>query len=116
MAKIWSSETKWCRELHSGVNCVITVLMRFGKPTRSTFVDELGVSKGGLPLQCEFAGLEMLHLPLQLGCICNAVVSTVKIALHTPGSGYPLCLHSLTKQNSLSHIYVFIVKRHFHCQ
>lgn len=51
---------------------------------RSTSSDELGAFRGLLPLPCEFTGLEMLHLPLQLGCICNAVVSTVKIGSHIP--------------------------------
>lgn len=78
MVQIWSWEAAWCRDLHSGVNCVITAFNELWLTGRSTFSDELGVFRGGLSLPCEFTGFEMLHLPLQLGCICNAVVSTVK--------------------------------------
>lgn len=33
-------------------------------------------------------GLKCYTFLLQLGCICNAVVFTVKIGLHTPTSGH----------------------------
>jgi len=114
MVRIWSSGAKWRGHLSAGVNCVIAVFNE-GKKNgedrliRGTFGAELalgvfrgGGGGGGLPLQREFTGLEMLHLALQLGCIGNAVVRAITklapraslqvVALHS--------LHSLTKKQN----------------
>lgn len=74
--------------LHAGVNGVITAFNELWQTGIGSLAAPLTASAAlpevGSPLQCEHGGFEMLHLPSQLGRICNAVASAVKLGPVNP--------------------------------
>lgn len=78
-----------------------------------------GCLEGAYHCDVNSRGLKCYTFLLQLGCICNAVVSTVKIGPHAPTSGSPSfsAQFDQTKTHTHTHFnfYVFIAERHFRC-